>query len=141
ASLSPPSLTFAQQVVGTASSSQAGTLSAGSSDVGITRITISPTFTHTHNCGTRLAAGASCTISVVFAPGVAGNLTGVVTVTDDASNSPQSSSVAGTAVLAASLYPADLAFGAVYVGATMKNTTKLTNNQSGSLTISNVAAT
>jgi hypothetical protein len=64
-----------------------------------------------------------------------------VTITDDASNSPQSSSLVGTAVAAVSLYPADLAFGAVYVGAIMKNTTKLTNNQAGPLTISNVATT
>ena len=141
ASLSPASLTFAQQVVGTSSSLQPLTLSAGSSPLGITSIAVSANFTQTNNCGTRLAAGTSCTISVVFAPGVAGNLTGTVTITDDASNSPQSSSLVGTAVAAVSLYPADLAFGAVYVGATMKNTTKLTNNQAGPLTISNVATT
>lgn len=139
--LSPSSLTFAQQVVGTSSPSQPLTLSTGSSQMAITSITISANFTQTNNCGTTIAANTSCTINVVFMPGVVGNIPGTVTVTDDASNSPQTSSLTGTAVLAASLYPADLAFGAVYIGATNKNTTKLTNNQSGPLTITNVATT
>ena len=43
----------------------------------IQQITASPSiYTETNNCGTSLAAGASCTVSVTFAPVQQGNITG-----------------------------------------------------------------
>jgi hypothetical protein len=40
-------------------------------------------------CGTRLAGGSSCTISVAFRPSRKNSLTGKLVITDNASNSPQ----------------------------------------------------
>ena len=43
-----------------------------------------------------MAAGASCTISVTFSPIDAGSRSGTLTLTDNASNSPQMVSLSGT---------------------------------------------
>jgi hypothetical protein len=50
--------------------------------------------------GTSIAAGSSCAISVSFAPLGIGSRVETVTITDDASGSPQSVSVTGTAAAA-----------------------------------------
>jgi hypothetical protein len=47
------------------------------------------------NCGTSLAAGANCTIPVTFGPATTGNSTAAVSVSDDATGSPQTVSLAG----------------------------------------------
>ena len=53
------------------------------------------------NClGTAVAAGASCTIPVTFAPLASGIRTTTLTITDDAANSPQLVTINGTAVTA-----------------------------------------
>jgi len=72
--LSVKSLNFGNQAVGTTSVAKMITLTnhATSRVVSIAAITISglnsPAFAQTHTCGTTLAAGASCTISVTFTP-------------------------------------------------------------------------
>ena len=43
-----------------------------------------------------MAAGASCTISVTFSPISAGSRSGTMTLTDNASNSPQTVALSGT---------------------------------------------
>jgi sugar lactone lactonase YvrE len=54
--------------------------------VGISKITRSgsSTFTQTNNCGSGLAAYASCTITVTFTPTKVGTVTGTLTVTETA---------------------------------------------------------
>jgi hypothetical protein len=47
-------------------------------------------------CGATLAAQASCTISIQFAPLATGARSASLTITDDASNSPQSVALRGT---------------------------------------------
>src|SRR5258707_179189 len=49
----------------------------------------------TGTCGRSVAPGASCTISVKFTPTAAGTRTGTLTLTDNASNSPQTISLTG----------------------------------------------
>jgi fibronectin type 3 domain-containing protein len=48
--------------------------------------------------GTTIAAGQTAELSVVFAPKTTGSVSGTVTITSNASNSPSSISVAGTGV-------------------------------------------
>src|SRR5207244_555589 len=69
-------------------------------------------------CISTLAAGASCTFSVIFKPATTGNLTGSVTVSDNAANSPQTISLdgTGTGTPAVSLSPSALSFGNQGVG-------------------------
>jgi subtilase family serine protease len=53
-------------------------------------------FSETNNCGTGLAPGAKCTISVTFKPGKAGALSADVTFTDNATPATQQVKLTGT---------------------------------------------
>jgi len=98
-SLSPASLTFGQQIINTMSAGQNVTLTnTGTAALTITSITISKKYTVTNTCGSSLAAGANCTITVSFAPTNTGTITGTVSVTDNASGSPQTFSLTGKAI-------------------------------------------
>jgi len=119
ASLSSSSLTFSQQVMGTASAAQAVTLSnIGSASLSISGIAIgganSGDFAQTNTCSSSVVAGANCTINVTFTPSAAGSRSASVTITDNASGSPQTVSLTGTGAApqkVVSLSPASLTFG------------------------------
>ncbi|MGO8818369.1 MAG: beta strand repeat-containing protein [Terriglobia bacterium] len=97
ASLSATSLTFSGQNVGSTSSAQGVTLkNTGSAALAITSIQASGDFAQTHNCGSSVAAGASCTINVTFTPTQGGDRSGAITVTDNAAGSPHAVALAGT---------------------------------------------
>ena len=101
-SLSPTSLTFASQTVGTTSAAQTVTLkNTGTASLSISSIAASGNFAETTACPSSLPAGASCTISVTFTPTAAGTPTGSISITDNAAASPQAVSLSGTAVAAA----------------------------------------
>jgi hypothetical protein len=53
-------------------------------------------FAQTNNCGSVLAAAASCTINVTFTPTATGTRTGALWITDNAVGSPQAISLSGT---------------------------------------------
>jgi len=94
--LSPTSLTFPGQSVGTASAIQTVTMSnTGSTLLTITSIVTTGDFSQTNNCPPSLAVGANCTISVVFTPTAAGSRSGTLTITDSAANSPQTVTLGG----------------------------------------------
>jgi len=96
-SLSPGSLTFSNQTVGTTSAAQGVTLSnSGTAPLSISSIAVSGDFTQTNNCGSSLAVGAQCGVNVTFTPSATGTRTGALTITDNASNSPQTASISGT---------------------------------------------
>jgi hypothetical protein len=100
-SLSPSSLTFSSQAVGAASASQTITLNnSGNAALSITSIAVIGTngsdFAQTNTCGSSVAAGNSCTIGVTFKPTATGTRTAAVTLTDNATGSPQSVSLSGT---------------------------------------------
>jgi hypothetical protein len=92
--LTPITLTFASQIVGTQSAAQAITLQ-NPSQVDVTGVVISVTrtdassFTETNTCKATLAAGASCQVNVVFAPQSAGTATASISVVSSAADSPQ----------------------------------------------------
>jgi Cep192 domain 4 len=90
-------------------------------------------------CGGSLAAFASCTIPVQFKPTALGSRSATVNVTDNASNSPQSASIAGTGAAPVTVTPANLSFGSVPKGTTSAAMpVSVTNNQSTALTISSI---
>jgi subtilase family serine protease len=101
-SLSPTSLTWGKIVVGVTSSSKSVTLTnTGSSTLDLTSIAASGDFAIAAGakktaCGTTVAAGGNCVIKVTFTPTKTGVRTGTVTITDNASNSPQSVALSGT---------------------------------------------
>ncbi len=97
--LSVPSISFGDQVVGTASSGQVITLSnTGSAALRIVGIAVALPFSQTNTCDSSLEAGATCTIDVTFAPTTEGDFTGSLTITDNANGSPQTVTLSGTGV-------------------------------------------
>jgi hypothetical protein len=118
-SLSPASLAFGSEPLGNATAAQSITLTNGSSAaLSITSIALTGTnpgdFAQTNNCGSSVAAGTHCTISVTFKPTAAGTRTAAVTLTDNATGSPQTASLSGTGGstgAVASLSPSSLNFG------------------------------
>jgi Abnormal spindle-like microcephaly-assoc'd, ASPM-SPD-2-Hydin len=142
--LSTSSLSFGNVLVGSSSTAPAVTLTNHQS-VSLTNIAITVTgaaFSQVNTCGSSIAAGAQCTITVTFAPTTSGAQTGTVKITDSASNSPQTISLKGSGVLPVTLTPATLAFGDENVGTTSAPETEtVTNNQKVALTIDSITIT
>ncbi|MFJ9352844.1 discoidin domain-containing protein [Streptomyces mirabilis] len=94
---SPGSLTFADQAVNTTSAAQSVTVTnSGAATASITGVTAGGDFAQTNTCGTALAAGANCTVSVTFGPTASGTRTGTLTLTGDQSNNPTTVALSGT---------------------------------------------
>src|SRR6185369_2069643 len=67
---------------GASSAAQAVTVTnSGTAAAPVTAVSTSGDFSQTNTCGTSIAAGSSCTVSVKFTPTVAGARTGNLTVT------------------------------------------------------------
>ncbi len=100
AKLTPLSLTFPAQAVGTQSSAQIITIkNTAEQPLAILNIiSASLDFPQTNNCPASLAPGASCTISVTFAPASSGTITGELEVKDPWAGSPQFVKLTGTAI-------------------------------------------
>ncbi len=137
ATLTPASATYAAQAEGTTSLPKTFTLT-NNQTVTLTGIAISTTgdfAVSATTCGTSLAAKAKCTISVTFTPTAIGTRTGQLSVSDSASNSPQTSNLTGTGITPATLTPASATYVAQKVGTTsLPKTFTLTNNQTVPLT-------
>jgi F5/8 type C domain/Pectate lyase superfamily protein/Abnormal spindle-like microcephaly-assoc'd, ASPM-SPD-2-Hydin len=96
---SPSSLSFGNTTVGSTSSAQTVTVSnPGSSAVSMSSIGVSGPFGETNNCGTSLAAGGSCTVSVSFTPTAAGSASGTLSVNSSAPGSPLTVALSGTGI-------------------------------------------
>ena len=102
ATLTPVKLDFGSIETGTKSTAQNATLTnTGNAALTIAGISLTGTnstaFTSTNTCGSTLAAGASCSISVTFNPTSTGTDAATLSVSDNASGSPQTSSLTGVA--------------------------------------------
>ena len=142
-SLSPTSLTFAPQLVGTSSGAQSVTLSnTGSATLSITSITVSGDFSQTNTCGSSVAANASCTLSVIFTPTATGSRSGSVTITDNASPATQTVTLTGTGTAPlVSLSSTSLTFAAQLVGTSSgAQSVTLSNTGSATLSIASITA-
>jgi hypothetical protein len=84
-------------LVGTTSAVQNVTLkNSGMATLTVSSISATGDFAQTNTCGSSVAAGASCSISVTFTPIATGTRTGSVSISDNATGSPQTVSVTGT---------------------------------------------
>lgn len=133
--LSPGTLTFAEQTVGTTSVPQVVTLiNSLSVNLDVTSIGFTGTnhadFNQNNTCGSSVTPGGSCTINVTFTPGATGARSATLDVYDNASNSPQTVNVSGTGGTPVTLSNTSLNFGTVAVGSHRTFKVTLTNNQS-----------
>jgi hypothetical protein len=101
AGLSAASLSFGNQPINTTSTAQTITLSStGTATLSITSIAVTGTnasdFVQTNTCGSSVAAGANCRIAVMFTPSATGTRTAALSISDNASGSPQTVPLSGT---------------------------------------------
>jgi len=112
ATLSPTSLSFGNEVVGTTSPVQSVTLSNyGATTLSITGITASSNFGQTNTCNSTLASGESCTVNVTFTPGNTGSSNGTLSFADSAADSPQTVALSGTGVAQTCIPPGGECYG------------------------------
>ncbi len=98
--LSPSSIAFLPQQVDTTSAVKKVTVTNNfSSAVSVSSIVKSADFTESNTCGTSIAVGKSCTISISFSPTRGGLVLGSVIITDSATNSPQIVDLSGSSYL------------------------------------------
>jgi hypothetical protein len=84
---SPTSLSFGNQAVGSTSAAQTVTVSnTGSAPASVSSVSASGPFAETNTCGSSIAAGASCTVSVTFTPTATGAASGNLMVSSNATN-------------------------------------------------------
>jgi hypothetical protein len=142
-SLSPLSLTFGPQQVGTTSASQAVTLTnTGNATLSVPSIVASGDFAQSNNCGSSVAASANCTISITFKPTAIQTRTGAITLTDNAGGSPQTASLSGTGTGPTVSLSASPTFPPEPVGtASPSQTVTLTNTGNASLTFTAISVT
>ena len=149
ASLNPISLSFPQQNKGSTSSPQVVTLTnTGNASLNLSGVSVAGVnaadFTIISGCSGALAAGASCNVSVSFAPSAPGIRSASLTYTDNATPAQQTVALSGVGVgvPAASLSLNSLNFGAVSSGiVSPAEAVTLSNPGTLALTISSIAVT
>jgi len=142
-SLSSGTLTFSNQVKGTTSAIKNVTLTNTDPETALTLASIAASgdFIQTNTCGTSVAPGGNCTISVQFAPNTGGTIEGSVNIIDDAPGSPQLIDLVGSGIAQTTISPSSLSFGTVSIGSTSPvKTVKLTNNTGSPITLTSIAA-
>lgn len=144
ATVSTSALDFGYHKIGSASKAQKFTLTNGSyAALNINNIGISSSdFAQTNDCGTTVAPGSSCTFLVTFIPSQPVAETATLTISDNATNSPQTVSLSGIgAIQPIVVFPIKLNFGAVTVGQTATLPVTLANAANSKLTIEQISAT
>ena len=120
--LSASSLAFGNVIEGVTAAAKTVTLkNTGGGTLNISNIAVSGDFaqaTSATPCGSTLAATKSCNIKVTFTPAQLGALSGDITITDNASNSPQTVILTGTGEPQATLTPVSATYAAQKVGTT-----------------------
>ncbi|MGC8548506.1 MAG: choice-of-anchor D domain-containing protein [Acidobacteriaceae bacterium] len=139
--VSPASLTFATQQVGTTSAAQTVTVTNnGDASLAGIQVAVTGDFTAANGCGTSLTGHSSCSINVSYVPTQTGAETGTLTVTDTIGTHVVALSGTGLAGPSVTLTPSPLNFGGYGVGQTAPaQTVTLTNN--GGVALSSITAT
>jgi len=118
--LSPASLTWANEVVGATSAAKTVTLTnSGAATLSISNIGTSGDFAvSSTTCASTLGVGKKCMIKVTFTPTQLGTRNGSLAITDNAPDSPQSVPLSGTGTTQATLTPATATYASLKVGTT-----------------------
>ena len=138
-SLTPSTLSFAAEAVGTVSAAQTITVTnTGSAEAMVNSISVAGDFAETDNCaGTNLAVGGNCTIQVTFAATALGARTGTLTVVyEKAGQSAQVQAMAtlngvGEEAAMVGLNPLALNFGSAVAGTTTPAQSVTVSNSGG----------
>ncbi len=141
--LAPASLTFSSTPVGRSGLAQSATLTnAGNASLTIGNIQTSGDFSQTNTCSNSLAAGSSCSISVVFTPSAEGTRTGSLTVSDNSQTSTQTVNLTGTGTAGTLVVTSSsLSFSSVQVGSSASQSLTVSNTGNAAASINGLQIT
>src|SRR5262249_54935490 len=139
-SVSPTALNFFTQVSTTSAPKTVTLTNTGDVALSISGIATTVDYAQTNNCGTSLAAGQSCTVSVTFTPTIVGLRVGSLTFSTNSTTSVGPVVLDGTgSVVAPSFSPTVLNFPPQVIGATSTaKSVTLTNSNSVPLSITSI---
>jgi hypothetical protein len=142
--LTPSSLKFSSQIVGSVSATQTAFLSnSGTGVLHVSNTSVVGPFQAQNTCST-VQAGTPCQMQIVFVPTGLGSQTGTLTVTADGSTPTQTIALMGTGVAAPTMTisPNSLSFPAqVMATRSLGQQVTLTNPSTQSISISNISIT
>ena len=145
ATVTPPSLTYGNQTVGTTSAAQSVVVTnTGANPIAVSAVTPTGDFAETDNCtAAPVPVEGSCTINVTFSPTAGASRIGTLTISDNAQGNPHIVTLSGTGMAAtAQLSASSLNFVALTVGTSSSaQTITVTNSGNGALTVASVQAT
>jgi hypothetical protein len=125
-------------------------LNSGTAPLTINSITLGGTYTTvfgmTSTCGASLNPNATCSLTLTFAPPTVGSFSATITVTTNATGSPQTVTLTGTGTApgapSITFSPGSLTFPATAVGtSSASQAVAITNYGTAPLTLSNIAIT
>ena len=142
-SISPASFNFGSVVDGQTKSQSFTVTNTGTASLTIAQLSVTGAAYSVSGLVTpaTIAAGGTTTFSVLFAPTTAGSLTGSVSLTSNAPNSPNALALSGTGTAASvtlSTNPTSLSFTSVNAGSSSSQNVTVTNSGNTSLTISQI---
>jgi hypothetical protein len=144
ARMTPPSLNFSPQIVGTVSQSLGAQLqNVGTIDLHVSSITVTGQFKLVNTC-LPVPKNSECLIPIAFVPTAIGPQTGTLTVLTDGAVPSQTATLSGTGlpVPALSISPASLTFPAQLAGTqSPSQTIALSNSTASVITISGISIT
>jgi hypothetical protein len=139
--LSPASINFGGTAVGTTSAASKITLTNSTGKtltLSTPAVTVTGPFivagSTTCTSGAVIASKGTCVINVEFAPTVIGYASGILSVADSDTTSPQTAALTGTGT-AISFNPSSINFGTVTKGSQVSSTVSLTNSGTTTVTI------
>jgi hypothetical protein len=134
-SFTPASASFSNVVVGTTKAQTVTVKNTSASSLKITGVSASGDYSAS-GCVMTLSSGASCTLTVAFAPSTSGSLEGAIALTNNTSVNPEVLNATGTAILPLAVSPTSVSFGGWTVGTTSSSqTVTLTNHLPVSMSI------
>jgi hypothetical protein len=145
--MSPATLDFGSVTIGNSSAAQAVTITNNQAvPLAVSAIAVSGGYSQTNNCPASLAAGANCTVNVLFQPSNKGTIAGALSISSDAPLAAQPVGLtgigSGSATSQVSISPATLSFGGQEAGtsSTSQVVTLTNNSSSASLNIQGITA-
>jgi FG-GAP-like repeat/Abnormal spindle-like microcephaly-assoc'd, ASPM-SPD-2-Hydin len=141
--ISPGSLNFGSQGVGTTSVAQTITITNPSNvKINVASIAATGKFNQSNNCVGSLAIGAHCSVNVTFTPTATGALSGAITMTDNTKISPLAIPLSGAGVNGPflTLFPSRVNFSVENQGSSSSpRAVMLVNTGNAALSISNIS--
>ena len=137
--VSPASLTFAKQIVGTTSSSKAVTIGNSGASAQPIVIVMSGDYTETDTCSGSVPGSGSCTAKISFTPTLVGSIKGAASIYDNSKNLLAFVGITGTGEAPVTTAPTSLSFTGGTIGTkSAAKTFKITNNTTGTVTINSI---